>query len=132
MESYPRTNAGWQAAWARFTALEPHPVEVGLTPPGLATDPPGAMGARGVQPGRPARGLTPRPLVSRPRPVAVNPLWWLAPILIGWIGGIIAWLVNRDADPRTARNMLITGIVISVVSVIIVFSFFDGRTGLGV
>ena len=61
----------------------------------------------------------------------MNGLWWLAPILLGWLGGVIAWLVNRDVDPRVARNMLITGIVISAVSVILILSVFGGDTGIG-
>jgi len=36
--------------------------------------------------------------------------------------GLIAWLVNKDADPKVARSMLITGIAISVVVVILVVS----------
>jgi uncharacterized membrane protein YeaQ/YmgE (transglycosylase-associated protein family) len=50
----------------------------------------------------------------------VHPLWWLAPILAGWLGGLIAWLVNRDLDARVARHMLVTGIVISVVSAVLI------------
>ena len=46
---------------------------------------------------------------------AVNPLWWLSPILFGLLGGLVAWLVNRDRDPRTARTMLIVGASITVV-----------------
>jgi hypothetical protein len=137
IESYPRTTAGWQAAWARFSSLEPHPVEVGLAPPGLAADAPGTSarggvaGAVGTGPARSSGGLSPSTWPQRPRPTSVNPLWWLAPILVGWIGGLIAWLVNRDVDPRTARNMLITGIAISVVSVILIVGVFGDRTGFG-
>ncbi len=38
---------------------------------------------------------------------------------MGWLGGLIAWLVNKDVDPQRARSMLITGIAISVVLVIL-------------
>jgi uncharacterized membrane protein YeaQ/YmgE (transglycosylase-associated protein family) len=109
VERYPRTTAGWQMAWSRYSSLEPHPVEVGLGPPGMATvaPPPGAVLARG--------GLTPRDRVPH-RTGRVHPLWWLAPILAGWLGGLVAWLVNRDLDERVARRMLVTGIVISVIS----------------
>jgi hypothetical protein len=30
VERFPRTDEGWAAAWTRFSALEPHAVEVGL------------------------------------------------------------------------------------------------------
>jgi len=53
----------------------------------------------------------PAPVYSRP----VSGAWWLMPIFLGWVGGLIAWAVNKDQDPTTAKNMLITGIVISVV-----------------
>lgn len=45
----------------------------------------------------------------------VSGAWWLMPIFMGWFGGLIAWLVNREKDPEKARNMLIAGIVISVI-----------------
>jgi hypothetical protein len=32
---------------------------------------------------------------------------------MGWLGGLIAWLINKDVDPQKARAMLITGIIIS-------------------
>ena len=48
-------------------------------------------------------------------PRRVSGAWWLLPIFIGWIGGLIAWLVNKDVDPKQARAMLVTGIASSVV-----------------
>jgi hypothetical protein len=39
---------------------------------------------------------------------------------MGWVGGLIAWLVNKDADPKVARSMLITGIAISAVLIILI------------
>jgi len=140
VERYPKTAAGWQSAWARYSSLEPHPVEVGLSPPGIPTGaasqaPAGAARTRPLPaPGAqaPSRGELPPPSwTQRPRPTTVNGLWWLAPILLGWLGGVIAWLANRDVDPRVARNMLITGIVISIVGVILILSVFGGDTGIG-
>jgi cytochrome bd-type quinol oxidase subunit 1 len=57
---------------------------------------------------------------------SVSGAWWLLvilPILFGgwnWIGGIIAWAVNKNKDPKKARSMLIWGIVISVIFIIVV------------
>jgi uncharacterized membrane protein YeaQ/YmgE (transglycosylase-associated protein family) len=130
VERFPRTAEGWEMARARFSQLEPHSLEVGLGPPGLGSGPPpgtvpsGAGGSRG--------GLAPTSTwSSRPRPTTVHPAWWIAPILVGWLGGLIAWLVNRDIDRRVARNMLVTGIVISVVSAVLIVTVFHGQTGLG-
>ncbi len=43
----------------------------------------------------------------------VNAAWWIAPVLFAFFGGLIAWLANKDIDSNTARNMLITGIVMT-------------------
>jgi len=56
----------------------------------------------------------------------VSGAWWLLvilPILFGgwnWIGGIIAWAVNKGKDPKKASSMLTWGIVLSVIWLIIV------------
>jgi len=39
--------------------------------------------------------------------------WWLMPIFLGWIGGIVAWLVVRENDKSKARRLLWTGIAIT-------------------
>jgi len=104
---YPRTDDGWRSAWLSFSAWEPQSAEVGI----------------GATPGRipttPAQGVWATPGTS---PRRVSGAWWLLPIFMGWIGGLIAWLVNKDVDPRRARSMLITGIAISVVLVILLVS----------
>ena len=40
--------------------------------------------------------------------------WWLLPIFLSLIGGVIAWACVKDRDPRMARNCLILGIVFTV------------------
>jgi hypothetical protein len=62
--------------------------------------------------------LTPEPAAAVPAD-AVNGAWWIAPIVFGIIGGVVAWLANKDKNATTARNMLITGIVIGVVYLIL-------------
>jgi hypothetical protein len=63
---------------------------------------------------------------ATPTVQSVSGAWWLLvilPILFGgwnWIGGIIAWAVNKNKDPKKARSMLIWGIVISVIFIIVV------------
>ncbi|HSJ50815.1 MAG TPA: zinc ribbon domain-containing protein [Actinomycetota bacterium] len=85
---FPRTNEGWRAAWLEFAEREPDNVEVSLVSPTAA--------ASAAPSGR------------------VSGAWWLLPILMGWLGGLIAFLVTKDVDPARARAMLITGIAISV------------------
>jgi hypothetical protein len=92
---FPRTDEGWREAWLAFSALEPEHVEVGM---------PGQEVA-------PASSATPALRTRR-----VSGAWWLLPILVGWLGGLIAWLVNKDVDQPKARAMLITGIVVSLIA----------------
>jgi hypothetical protein len=98
---YPRTDDGWRAAWLAFSAQEPYSAEVGI---GAVGQPAGTGAAAAVQ----------RRTVSG--------AWWLLPIFMGWLGGLIAWLVNKEIDPQRARAMLVTGIVISVAALVIVIA----------
>ena len=41
--------------------------------------------------------------------------WFLLPIFMGLIGGIIAYFVLRNDDPRKAKNCLYLGIVLAVI-----------------
>lgn len=105
---YPRTDDGWRAAWLAFEAQEPHSVEVGIGasrfPSAAGPAQPAGWGAAPVQPRQ------------------VSGAWWLLPIFMGWLGGLIAWLVNKDVDPQRARAMLITGIAISVALFVLFFA----------
>jgi hypothetical protein len=96
---FPRSDEGWRQAWLAFVRLEPHPAEVGLPggTPRVTQTPPRVVRVRAAA-------------HARPVPVA----WWLLPILLGTIGGVIAWAFTRERDPRVARNMLLTGIGLSL------------------
>lgn len=107
---YPRTDEGWRAAWLAFSVQEPESSEVGMgavpvvaTPGGQVWGGPGATAP-----------------VLRQTPRRASGAWWLLPIFMGWLGGLIAWLVIKDIEPQRARAMLITGIVVSVVLVLLV------------
>lgn len=105
-ETFPRTDAGWRAAWLRYSALQPNNVEVGLATGGGSSGPP--------DPGRPSWGSS---LPAGARAASgrrVSGWWWLLPILMGWLGGLIAWLVVRADEPHKARQMLLLGVAISV------------------
>jgi len=45
-------------------------------------------------------------------------LWYLLPIFIGIIGGVIAYFVIKDDDPSKAKNCLYLGIVLLVIDII--------------
>jgi hypothetical protein len=105
LSRFPRTDGGWRDAWLAFSVMEPGSVEVGISA------------------GRVPSPLGPQTAAWPPRPARrVSGAWWLLPILVGWLGGLIAWLVNRDVDPRRARQMLITGIAISALLAFLVLA----------
>lgn len=45
--------------------------------------------------------------------------WFLLPIFLGLIGGIIAYFVLRHDDPKKAKNCLYLGIVLAVIGVML-------------
>lgn len=50
--------------------------------------------------------------------------WFLLPILIGLIGGIIAFFVLKRDDPRKAKNCLYIGIVLFGIGILINIAIF--------
>ena len=53
--------------------------------------------------------------------------WYLLPIFFNIIGGVIAYFVLRDDDPRKAKNCLWLGIILTAISVgmtVVSFTFF--------
>ncbi len=42
-------------------------------------------------------------------------LWFLLPIFLGLIGGIIAFFVLRKDDPKKAKNCLYLGIILAII-----------------
>jgi len=51
----------------------------------------------------------------------ISGAWWLMPVFLTWVGGLVAWVVNRDKAPKRAKSMLIWGIVLTFVYAIIWF-----------
>jgi hypothetical protein len=41
--------------------------------------------------------------------------WWAIVIIFGWVGGLIAFLVHKEPSPKAAKNLLIGGVVASIV-----------------
>lgn len=46
-------------------------------------------------------------------------LWFLLPIFFNVIGGVIAYFIIKDDDPRKAKNCLLLGIILTAISVAI-------------
>ncbi len=66
----------------------------------------------------------PAPAAAAPPAAApaekVSGAWWLLPIFVTWVGGLICWLVLKDRNSRSAKNMLIWGIVLTFVWPIVI------------
>ncbi|MFB5611577.1 MAG: hypothetical protein ACE5RT_07210, partial [Nitrosopumilaceae archaeon] len=45
--------------------------------------------------------------------------WFLLPIFLGIIGGIIAFFVLRNDDPKKAKNCLYLGIALMIIGIIL-------------
>ena len=43
-------------------------------------------------------------------------LWFLLPIFFSIIGGVIAYFIIKDDDPRKAKNCLLLGIILTAIS----------------
>lgn len=54
----------------------------------------------------------------------VSDVWYLAPFFLGLIGGLIAWLVNKDLNAKKARNFLIFGLIWSVALIFLTWMIF--------
>lgn len=50
--------------------------------------------------------------------------WFLVPILLGLIGGIIAFFVLKRDDPKKAKNCLYLGIGLFIIGIIINLAIF--------
>lgn len=46
-------------------------------------------------------------------------LWYLLPVFVGLIGGIIAYWILRRSDPKKAKKCLYLGIVLAIVGIAI-------------
>lgn len=55
--------------------------------------------------------------------------WFLLPIIFNVIGGIIAFFIIKEDDPRKARNCLYLGIILAAIpALLIVISILVGIT----
>lgn len=60
---------------------------------------------------------------AEPKVIPRSGAWYLAPIFLGLIGGIVAYVVLRQDNPRMATNCVIIGLVITVLLFLITLPF---------
>ncbi|NHI04063.1 hypothetical protein DYY67_1438 [Candidatus Nitrosotalea sp. TS] len=46
-------------------------------------------------------------------------LWFLLPVVFNVLGGIVAYFVIRDDDPRKARSCLLLGIILAAIPILL-------------
>ena len=47
-------------------------------------------------------------------------LWFLLPIMFNIFGGVVAYFVIRDDDPKRARSCLLLGAILATIPVILI------------
>jgi len=56
-----------------------------------------------------------------------SPFWYLLPLLLGLVGGIIAYFILRNSDKQKAKRALMFGVILSIPS--FVWIIFTGISG---
>ena len=85
-----------------------------------------ASGFDAPAPAAPAEPLAPAPAHK------ASLLFWLLPVVLTFVGGLIAFFAVRGKNARQARAMLITGVVLTVVYALIAYAALAlGVFGLG-
>jgi len=59
----------------------------------------------------------PLPPLEPKKPVSAA--WWLLPIFLAWIGGLIGYFVLKDRNRSTATHILIFGVIWTFLGVIV-------------
>ena len=57
--------------------------------------------------------------MTTPAPKIKSKWWYLLPIFLGVIGGIIAWMALKSFDRKMAKNCLILGTILDVIEIMI-------------
>ncbi|MBN2074464.1 MAG: zinc ribbon domain-containing protein [Dehalococcoidales bacterium] len=60
-----------------------------------------------------------QPDIKATTQVKTSAAWWLLPIFMAWIGGLIAFLVVKDSDRNKAVKLLWTGIGLTIFWIIV-------------
>ena len=62
-------------------------------------------------------------------PERIRSRWWyLLPIFVGLIGGIISYFAIRRDDPQKAKKCLWVGIILTAINIIVQISLFSTGT----
>jgi hypothetical protein len=57
--------------------------------------------------------------VTAQTPTVKSKWWYLLPIFLGVIGGVIAWVALKSYDRKLAKNCLILGVILDVVEIVL-------------
>lgn len=57
--------------------------------------------------------------------------FWLLPLMLGALGGLLAWLVVREQNPRVARQLLLTGLVVQLIAACVAAALATTMAGFG-
>jgi len=52
-------------------------------------------------------------------PNKTSAAWWLLPIFMAWVGGLIGWLVVKEDNKGKAKGLLVLGIVMTFVWMVV-------------
>jgi hypothetical protein len=67
---------------------------------------------------------------ERPNPAGwkhADVFWYLLPLFLPIVGGVIGWAVNVEGDPKRARNLLVFGAIWTVVFIaLMIFGLYLG------
>ena len=55
---------------------------------------------------------------SRESSGTTSAAWWLLPITMAWIGGLVAYLVVKDSDERKAKRLVIGGLAVTALWIV--------------
>ena len=47
-------------------------------------------------------------------------LWFLLPIIFNVVGGVIAYYIIKEDDPKKAKNCLYLGLILTVIPIVLV------------
>jgi uncharacterized membrane protein len=66
---------------------------------------------------------------SQPAVQPVSAAWWLAPFFLGLLGGIIGYFAVKSRNPKMARNLLIFGLIWTIVLWVISYAISSAIIG---
>jgi hypothetical protein len=109
VERFSRTDEGWAAAWMRFTALEPHAVDVVPSP-----DAPHQAAPAGQASARRTHGLAVASLVTGIVGAIASLFFW--GIVLAVVALVLGYAAKGDMDraggPAEGRSMAVAGIAL--------------------